>query len=160
RNAFANVNLPSRDHETKEDRWRMGLYRLVKIETDGTARTDVISADTLKGFFLTARESFRLDEILELLIRPEVLLLRRFSILNRAIGKYETKYSLGHDAIGLALPQWQLERKEAERARSLRKKVVAVTILGIVTALTLVGYNIWTKESNILVQVSGLRTAA
>jgi hypothetical protein len=55
--------------------------------------------------------------MLDWLADPDILVLRRSPVLNN-----ELLYSLGHDAIGLALYEWKIREEEANRQRELREK--------------------------------------
>jgi hypothetical protein len=99
----------SYDIEIEERRWKMALYALVRRDSDGTVKTDVVSAERLRSAINGEGVAAHVETMLDWLTRPDTLILRRFSALGD-----ELFYSLGHDAIGLALHEWKLRDEEAE----------------------------------------------
>jgi hypothetical protein len=107
----------SADPEEEERQWRSVLYKLVRRNSDGTVKTDVVSEKSLCAWIEDAKLSGDPTAMLDWLARPDTLVLRRFTTRNNDI-----LYSLGHDAIGLALYEWVLREEEAQRQRKLREE--------------------------------------
>jgi len=105
------------DVDAEERRWRKALCSLVKLESDGTAKTDLVDRGTILTPFGDRREPYDYKGVLTYISKPEILIVRDFSVFNPRTGVNETKYSLGHDAVALALYHWEVEEKQAEEKR-------------------------------------------
>src|SRR5262249_20815462 len=91
------------DLDAEERRWRKALCSLVKLESDGTAKTDLADRGTILAPFGDQRAPYDYKAVLTHISKPEILIVRDFSVFNPRTGANETKYSLGHDAVALAL---------------------------------------------------------
>jgi hypothetical protein len=136
-------SLPSISLADEERKWRQALLSLVKLDSDGTARTDLVDVNTIVQGLGTARPSYDYLKLIEIIAKPEVLIIRDFVIFNPKTGINETKYSLGHDAIALALHRWTVEETQAIQKRVAQRRarvrlgfLVASCIAGVVGTAT------------------------
>jgi hypothetical protein len=116
-NGFRQEGLISGDSEEEERKWRKILYKLVRRNSDGTVKSDVVSKESLHTWIKDAKLFGDPARMLDWLSKPDTLVLRSFATRND-----EVLYSLGHDAIGLALHEWVLREEEAQRQRELREE--------------------------------------
>ena len=112
------------DSIEEERRWREVLLKLVRRDADGTVKTGLVSAEQLQQFITEAGVTSDQKQVLGQLTKTDILILRSFSIYSIDNSKEETFYSLGHDAIGLALYEWKLREDEAKRRWEAERKAV------------------------------------
>jgi hypothetical protein len=86
------------DLEKQVDQWRSALARLARREADGTVRTDVVTETSLLATLSEMGIANGVESILSYLVRPEVLTLRKFSMvdLDRVIEVRRPDWSLLH----------------------------------------------------------------
>jgi hypothetical protein len=139
---FQYCHVPSSKYETEERNWRRTLYKIVRRNSDGTARTDEVSGASLRTWLVEADLQSPVDPMLSWLTDPQRLILR-----NRLIGGQEY-FTLGHDAIGLALHEWAVRERalsllEEERKRRLsveqRASRFAVRMIAAIVLVVLLG---------------------
>jgi hypothetical protein len=136
-------DLANADLERRVDQWRSALAKLARHQADGTVRTDVIAEAKLLTILSEMGVTGGVDAILTYLIRPDVLILRKFPIVDHTTGTEVEAYSLGHDAIGLVLQQWTLRREEeikrlnSEQQANRLRKVAGVAVLAAVLVIAL-----------------------
>lgn len=138
----------AKERAEEESKGRLLLYKLVRRESDGSVHTNVISLAQLRVFAKEVGLSSSLDSVVEYLTRPEVLLLRTFSILSSEDEDNRRLFSLGHDVIGVVLREWKLRREEAEQRQQaerqarlrIRKAVFGASLLSVlvISAATLI----------------------
>lgn len=126
------IRLHSRDKEI--GRWKDVLSSLVKEQVDGTVTTEIVSKERLNQTAHRADCIMPFQDVADYLSRDEIRLLRPVTVVDFK-GKEISAYSLGHDAVGLALRVWsegsKQERDEARRWR-LRLLIPAI-LLGLVS---------------------------
>jgi hypothetical protein len=131
------------DLAREEDKWRQVLCKFVKLESDGTAHTRELSPEAVAAFAREAKASSDTAAVIASLTDPDVLLLR--SVRSEVDGAdCPQKLSLGHDFIAMVLHRWSLGREEKQKARRLKRKVTAATVLALVSAALFV---VWTALS-------------
>lgn len=126
---FCARNGISREKNVKEEikHWKYVLYLLTKEQPDGTATTQIKSVEELRA---KADEQFcelDFDKTMEYLSNEEQRVLRREVITNLAKNQRVVCYSLGHDAIGLALYKWKVAQGENQ---ILSNRIVQTLIKG------------------------------
>src|SRR5262249_42300746 len=110
-----------KDSTTEVFRWLQVLSSLMSHQVDGTVTTQLDTADKL---IETAQEhGCRLDasDTLEYLASEKNRILRARTVLNRETNGPLRCYSLGHDAIGLALKKWK-DMEEERRREEVRRQ--------------------------------------
>lgn len=125
------------DKET--ERWKDVLSNLAGSQSDGTVTTDVVTGEMLKQW--TIKKKCKLDFVktIEHLVGPSVRILREVEFFDTQ-SETVVRYSLGHDAIGLALYRWKVGRQEVEGVilkarRRLRWLGAILTVLGLATSI-------------------------
>ena len=126
---FCARNGISREKNVKEEikHWKYVLYLLTQEQPDGTATTQIKSVEELRA---KADEQFcelDFDKTMEYLSNEEQRVLRREVITNLAKNQRVVCYSLGHDAIGLALYKWKVAQGENQ---ILSNRIVQTLIKG------------------------------
>ncbi len=106
--------ISSRGTQKEIERWKEVLYLLTREQLDGTATTQIKSEDELRE--AAAKQFCRLDfdKTMEYLSEEEQRVIRREKITNIAKRQRVVCYSLGHDAIGLALHKWKIAQDEKQ----------------------------------------------
>jgi hypothetical protein len=104
------------NYKDEERRWREILFRLVRRESDGTVHTNIVSLAQLRAIADEMQPIARLDEVVEYLTQPDILLLRSVTILSADDPDEGRWFSLGHDFIGMVLQRWKLREEEADAA--------------------------------------------
>jgi len=121
--------------ETKEiGRWKEVLSGLVKEQVDGTVTTEIVRKDSLRQAADRADCVMAFQEVMNYLSRGEVRLLRLVSVVDVRSGGEISAYSLGHDAVGLALRAWS-ERSKQEKTDAFRWRMLSI-VPGILLVLT------------------------
>jgi hypothetical protein len=159
--AIQNAGPNIRDVAQEERRWRAGLYKLVRTQPDGAVATEVKTEKELVQLLTETGATARIPAVLLTLTRPDILILRSFTVVSPVRGSEETCYSLGHDAIALVLHQWMLREEEAKKRRINERRWFrgAMTALG----LAMVGFlavTWWQNEAYTLQRVSVLQSFA
>jgi hypothetical protein len=138
--AFDRAGLALGSRETEQRPWRLKLWSLAKRSPDGTAKSDLVSEAHFGTDSLQDGVDSRTSRILNELSDPDVLVLRKFSALMAGTGQHVTQYSLGHDAIALALCEWkiiddqltlQVAGQKARRNRWIVAAAAAVALFGV-----------------------------
>jgi hypothetical protein len=141
----------SRDLAVKKEieRWKHVLYLLTKEQVDGTATTEIKSKDEIRAEAARRFCELDFDLTLDYLSAEDQRILRREEITNVANKQPIICYSLGHDAIGLALYKWRIADEESHvyRNRIVRGfktfgRYVALTI-GFIYLAMACSYFIW-----------------
>ena len=164
--AFASASPPVRDVIEEETRWRKVLYKLVIRDSDGTVKSATINAELMHRHCQEEGVTADTEHILSRLRNGDALVLRSFSHLNIEQIRREMLYSLGHDAIGLALYDWNVQedeksrRLEAERSSRARLRWTWVATAAAVTAI-LGGFvtSDYYRSSKLLGEVRALQAA-
>lgn len=123
------------DIEKETDRWKDVLSNLAGSQSDGTVTTSVVTAETLRQWTIEKNCKLDFEKTIRHLVSVRIL---------RDVEFFETRsesvmrYSLGHDAIGLALHNWQVGQQEVAGVISnirgkLRVLGVFFTIFGVVS---------------------------
>jgi hypothetical protein len=131
--------VPAGEIKAEERRWRDILFRLVRRESDGTVHTNIVSLAQLRVMADELQPIAKVDQVVEYLTRPDVLLLRRVTILSADDSDEGRWYSLGHDFIGMVLQHWKVRQLEAETAHRRVLKIAKTTGLGIGIAAAVLG---------------------
>ena len=131
--------------EKEIERWKIVLCTLAGSQADGTVTTAVVTVDKLKRQATELNSKLDFDKTIKHLLSPEVRILRDAEFFDGRSEKV-VRYSLGHDAIGLALYRWNVGRKEVDgvisdvrsRLRVLGASTTVVGVLGwlLIRALT------------------------
>lgn len=108
------------------DRWKQVLYLLTREQLDGTATTQIKRADELKEEADKQFCQLDFDKTMKYLSDEKQRVIRREEITNIANGQRVECYSLGHDAIGLALHKWHTVREQTNKLK-LRTRMVRGT---------------------------------
>jgi hypothetical protein len=129
--------IPGAESSSEVDRWKECLFQLVKSQPDGTVTTRLKTEDELQE---KARQlGCRADapSTLQHLAEENYRILRRTDLLNLDTRKTLPGYSLGHDALGLALTKWKansaaasLLAAEMSRARLMLRILGGFYLLG------------------------------
>ena len=139
REAFRLGNLPAREVAREEERWRLVLCKLATVQEDGTVTTNVLPATVIENETKEERTQVSPDTVLDFLASPEILLVRKFSLLNVTTARSVDSFSLGHDVIGLALNRWKTTYEEHQKNKSqmrmLKRYTAAVALVLAVAAL-------------------------
>lgn len=101
------------DAAKEEDKWREVLFRLVRLESDGTAHTRILDERAIREAAQFQGVRTELGRVIEFLTRPDVLLLRWVSPDSGGL----PKLSLGHDFLALVLSQWKVARQAEQQSR-------------------------------------------
>ena len=109
--------VPEGETKDEERLWREILFRLVRRESDGTVHTNIVSLAQLRAIVDEFRPRARLDDVVEYLTQPNILLLRSVTVLSADDPEEGRFVSLGHDFIGMVLQRWKVRHEEAEAAR-------------------------------------------
>jgi hypothetical protein len=148
--AFKDCEWTQDSWENEERRWRTGLSKLANANPDGTVSTDVRTEDSLKTMLKEAGVTAPITSVLDYLSQTEVLVVRRFSASSPVDGSPCLLYSLGHDAIALALHRWTLRDQEAVEVR--RRFKIAASLAGLLFLICLgaIGYIVESNRSIVL----------
>jgi hypothetical protein len=131
--------------EREERIWRKRLCGLVKRSADGRCKSDLVAPAYFDNESKPKDERSDLPagKMIELLSQPEVLILRKVSTLTASDGQERVEYSLGHDAIALALHEMKVGEDRVRRAayrlwfqigrRAALLLVVALLVAAIIT---------------------------
>jgi len=167
RAAIRKAHPSIRSLDAEERKWRTGLYKLVRMQPDGTIGTDLKTEQELYSILRDCGVSDGVSAILTDLADPEVLILRQVKVISSESGADIVLYGLGHDAIGLVLRQWILRADEAEKARlavmRAQKRTRSVRAVGLIVlaaffvSLAYIGELTWRRKT---VEISVLRAFA
>jgi hypothetical protein len=152
--------------DAEERRWRKALCSLVKLEADGTARTDLTESRTILDALDDQQNRYNYKKVLDYISQPDVLIVRDFSVFNPRTGRNETRYSLGHDAVALALYYWEVEEKQAEEKRravvTFRRRSVILVVIALLSAVSVATavYTTYPYVSSVLQLGQALNLAA
>jgi uncharacterized protein YjbI with pentapeptide repeats len=103
-------DITSEDDIKKEtERWKDVLSNLAGSQSDGTVTTDVVTSETLKQWAIEKECILDFAKTIKHLVSPSVRILRDVEFFNTRSDNVVC-YSLGHDAIGLALYRWKVIR--------------------------------------------------
>ncbi len=139
--AFHLQKLAQNQADQEEEKWRLIICKLAAVQEDGTVTTNVLPADVLRDEAREQGTRLAPDGVLEYLASPEVLLLRKLSLLNLGAEKPVESFSLGHDAIGLSLNRWRVTNEETRKHKKQMRKVQIYTIaIGIIFCGTFLLY--------------------
>ena len=119
------------DMEMEIQKWRRTLCSLADNQEDGSVTTRVLPPETIKEKAKAEDISVDFSRVLEILVSPDLLILRKVPMLNEATGEKMEWFSLGHDTLGLSLLQWRIKDNEA-KARKLaerRAKIMRLSAL-------------------------------
>jgi hypothetical protein len=144
--AIKNANPNILDVTQEERRWRAGLYKLVRTQPDGAVATEVKTEKELMQLLKEAGVTVPISAVLLTLTRPDILVLRSFTVASAASRSEETCHSLGHDAIALVLRQWTLREEEEKKRRVLQQRWFRGAMAG--AALAVVGFLAVTSLQN------------
>jgi hypothetical protein len=139
--AFVSAAPPVQNVADEETRWRKVLYKLVIRDSDGTVKSATVSAELMHRYCKEEAVTTDTEHVLSRLRSGDALVLRSFSHLNIEQIRKEMLYSLGHDAIGLALYDWNVQegektrRMEAERASRARLRWTWVATAAAIAAI-------------------------
>lgn len=139
--------------EDWSERWRLVLCELARRQDDGTVTTKVRSAVEFKDLAGEQGLGESLDDTLTLFASDEWRLLRPVEMFDQTKGANVPSYSLGHDAIGMALLAWKdkLGAAHAKRAAERRARFYfagAIAAVLLATAAVL-GYLQWDRHQQI-----------
>jgi len=128
--------------EAEEQAWRGVLFNLVRRETDGTVRTDMVPEGRVIELARAASVKTDPAAVLGVVSRTENLVLRKGLIRSGETQReHEVVYRLGHDAIGLALTEWKARADEAAKRVAaetrFRRRVRQWTAVGLAAAVVL-----------------------
>jgi hypothetical protein len=128
--SFREALVPPGSLAAEEEKWRRVLFNLVRREADGTVQTDVLSAMHLLRLLKEAGALADPERVLAHLTLADTLVLRGLTIIGLDGKRDQLAYSLGHDAIGLALYEWRLQQDEVARRvvaeGAVRRRTIAV----------------------------------
>lgn len=128
--------------EREEQIWRKRLWGLVKRSADGRCKSDLVAPAHFENGSTPndERSTLASAKMIEFLSQPEVLILRKVSTLTASDGQERVEYSLGHDAIALALHEMKVgEDRVRKAAYQLWFKIGRAGAILLVVAV-LVGY--------------------
>jgi hypothetical protein len=121
--------------------WKEALFQLVQTQPDGTVTTKLATKGELE---VVARQSgcntMLIQATIDHLEVETQRILRRAELYSLEHAASITVYSLGHDAIGLALRKWRFIKEGADKQRALARWAVRSTaalylIMGSVTLI-------------------------
>lgn len=147
----------------EERRWRTGLSKLANAGPDGTVSTDVKTEDSLKRILQEAGVTAPIASVLDYLAQTDVLVLRRVWATSPVDGSPSLLYSLGHDAIALALHRWTLRDQEEAKAAGVRQRFKIAAGVGGLLALICgiaIGYILVQSDRAIVREAEVLRAFA
>jgi hypothetical protein len=114
--------------ERESNSWKLVFYTLVKNQVDGTVTTELKTEEVLQRDAIQFGCTLDPADTLRHLAREEQRLLRQARVFHRDSRQIVTCYSLGHDAIGLALDKWKVAWDETrsidEKSRAYRSKMI------------------------------------
>lgn len=93
--------------EEEVERWKRVLVRLARALADGSAVAEFATKDELATFARENQCKVPAETMLEWLCDGTAPLCRRVKVVHRNTDQELHGYSVGHDAIGLALLRWQ-----------------------------------------------------
>lgn len=120
--------LSTKEWRRERARWKDVLSMLVKSQVDGSVTTELRREDEMVYAAKRARCRQPFGPIIEVLCSDELRICRRIEIMRRDMAidsiphndepnRSTICYSLGHDAIGLALKQWEDARMFMRRRK-------------------------------------------
>jgi hypothetical protein len=93
------------------DRWKELLHELVKEQVDGTTTTEIKAEQDLAEQARLLQCKLDVHRTLAFLAEDAQRVVRRTEVVNQQTREPIVCYSLGHDAIGLALAKWKASRE-------------------------------------------------
>jgi hypothetical protein len=103
------------DIQKETEQWKDVLSKLAGSQSDGTVTTDVVTAEELEKWATESKCRLNFGQTIAHLVSPNVRILRDAEFFDTR-SKRIVRYSLGHDAIGLALYRWKVARNEVAGA--------------------------------------------
>lgn len=103
---LAKRGIPER--EVAREHWKEVLASLVKIQPNGLITTDLKTIDELRG--VTNKIQAHFDDMIDYLAADDQSVLRRIAVSEFPSSTLIDRFSLRHDAIGLAFRAWQTRR--------------------------------------------------
>ena len=94
------------------DRWKEVLFRLVRMQADGSATTDIVKEEELLELISKKDCKMPGTDTLDYLGKDEVRILREVYVLDRETRDPVKCFSLGHDTLGLVLRRWKAVRDQ------------------------------------------------
>lgn len=136
------ASLTGREAQREIDRWKEVLATLASAQADGTVTTGVINRARLYELVVEERGSrLNFDETVKYLVQDKVRVLRPAGSTLTPEGE-PASFSLGHDAIGLALHRWKLAKQESEEAMASTRRsiyIMGFSLIGISILLAVGG---------------------
>ncbi len=118
-------------------RWGDVLGMVARTQVDGTSTTERQRVDVLELAAQTAKCRVPFATMMGYLSDDERRILRREEVRTRE-NQTITCYTLGHDAVGLVLNKWKVQRAEA-KART-RRATFSMTVVGVMITVASLGY--------------------
>ena len=105
------------------DRWYKVLDMLVKVQVDGTVTTELRSEEELKNRADELRCRIPFKKAMTYLLDDSQRIVQRTEVFNPIFKETIICYSLGHEAVGLALNVWRYKNEITLRLSKYNKKV-------------------------------------
>lgn len=95
-------------------KWKDVLADLAKEQVGGAITTEIVSEDHLRQRVRRARCFLPFRDVVDYFSSDSVRIMRRISVIDIRNGDTVSAFSLGHDAVGLALRTWTTKSKQAK----------------------------------------------
>lgn len=119
------------------NKWYKVLDMLVKVQVDGTVTTELKSEQELKNKALSLKCRIRFDKAMNYLLEDTNRIVQRTNIFNLISNETIVCYSLGHDAVGLALTARRLITEGISKFEKTLKRTSLFTGLFLIIIATI-----------------------
>ena len=123
----------------ERDRWKQVLSKLVKSQVDGSVTTELRLEQEMIDAATEASCKQRFSPMMDALCTDELRICRRIEVMRRDLAIDNARpeehdqpivcYCLGHDAIGLALKQWNDAQKLAKRRKQRASSLLMIPVI-------------------------------